>query len=155
MTLHDALVVVHVVAGGAGLVLAWPTLYARKRRGMHTVLGRIFAGAAAGVCGTTFVLFAMNPGELFGLGILGLLTAVWTGGGVWLARTKPRVPGGWMRWHLQLMGSAVIAFVTAFLVQMTDGSLVAWIGPTIVGSPLIGRRSAQLAAPRRRTAPAG
>ena len=150
MTLHATLIALHVLAGGLGLVVAWPALFAPKRRGWHTVLGRVFAGCAAVVCGTTFVLFALDPRELIGLFVLGVLTAAWVGGGVWLARRRPRVPGGWFRWHLQCMGSAVIAFVTAFLVQALDGHLVAWLAPTVVGSPLIARRVARIGRPRAR-----
>lgn len=152
MSLAGLFVLLHVFAGGAGLLLAVPVLFAPKRRGLHTVLGRAFAACAAVVCATTFVLVAADPTGLAGLGVLGVLTGLWAGGGVWFARAKPRVPGGWYRWHLQLMCSAVIAFVTAFLVQVTDGSLVAWLAPTLVGSPLIARRASRATAPTRPSA---
>lgn len=154
MTLSEFVVLLHVIAGGGGLLLAAPVLVAPKRRGLHTLLGRAFAGCVAVICATTFVLVAADPAGLAGLGVLGVLTGLWAGGGVWFARAKPRVPGGWYRWHLQLMCSAVIAFVTAFLVQVTDGSLVAWVAPTLVGSPLIARRAARATAPARPAAAA-
>ncbi|RSM40102.1 hypothetical protein DMB66_57550, partial [Actinoplanes sp. ATCC 53533] len=75
-----------------------------------------------------------------GLAVLGVLTAVWVAGGVWLARRRPVLrgdPHAWRLWHLNLMGSSVISFVTAFGVQLTRGSLVAWIAPTVVGSLII------------------
>jgi hypothetical protein len=140
--LHTALLIVHIAAGAVGLVLAWPVLFARKRRGPHTVMGRAYAAAAAALCLTAFGLWAYDPLDLLGLGILALLTAVWAGGGVWFARARPRIRGGWRTWHLNFMCSSVIAFVTAFVVQLTDGHLLAWILPTIVGSPLISRRTA-------------
>jgi len=140
---NGLLIAVHVAAGTIGLVLAWPVLFVPKRRGVHTLVGRVYAVAMVALCLTTFALFAMNPAELIGLGILGVLTFGWVTGGVWMARRKPRLRyGNWYVWHLNLMSSSVIAAVTAFSVQMTDGHLAAWLLPTIIGSPLISYRSA-------------
>jgi hypothetical protein len=142
MAFHTVLLVLHIAAGATGLLLAWPTLFAPKRRGgLHVLAGRVYAGSAAVLCLTAFGLWAYDPLGLLGLGVLGILTAAWAGGGVWLARARPRIRGGWRTWHLNLMGSSVIAFVTAFVVQVFDGHLAAWLVPTIVGSPLIGYRS--------------
>ena len=142
-SLHTLLIVVHVAAGTVGLFLAWPALFAPKRRGVHTLIGRIYAVAMVALCLSTFGLFAMAPDELIGLGILGLLTFGWVTGGVWMARRKPRLRfGDWYVWHLNLMSSSVIAAVTAFAVQMTDGHLAAWLLPTLIGSPLIAYRTA-------------
>lgn len=140
-TTRSVLLVLHIAAGGVGLLVAWPTLFAPKRRGVHTMLGRIYAASAAVLCLTAFGLWAYDPLGLVGLGILGILTAVWAGGGVWFARARPKISGGWRTWHLNFMGSSVIAFVTAFVVQLFDGHLAAWLLPTIVGSPLIGYRT--------------
>jgi hypothetical protein len=138
--LHPALIGVHATAGGVGLLLAGPVMLAPKRRGRHPVLGRVYAISAGVLCLTAFGLVAYDPARLAGLAVLGTLTAVWVGGGVWLARRRPVLRGGphaWRIWHLNLMGSSVISFVTAFLVQITQGSLVAWIAPTVVGTLII------------------
>ncbi|MGH9174959.1 MAG: DUF2306 domain-containing protein [Vicinamibacterales bacterium] len=141
--LRSAVLVTHIIAGAFGLILAWPALIAPKRRGAHTRVGRVYAIAIVVLCLTTFVLFAFDPVELIGLGVLGVLTFGWVTAGVWLARNKPRPRrGDWLTWHLNLMSSSVIAVVTAFAVQMLDGHLIAWLGPTIVGSPLISYRTA-------------
>jgi hypothetical protein len=141
--MHTLLVVLHVTAGTTGLLLAWPTLLAPKRRGVHPVLGRIYAVATVVLCGTAFALVAYDPAELVGLAVLGVLTLGWVAGGVWFARTKPRLRGPltWRVWHFNLMGSSVIGFVTAFAVQLTDGHLVAWLAPTVVGSLSIAWRT--------------
>jgi uncharacterized membrane protein len=143
--MRTVLIVVHVAAGTTGLLLAWPVLFAPKRRGLHTVLGRVYAVATLALCVSAFALFAYDPARLVGLAVLGVFTLACAAGGVWLARTKPRLrgPRTWRIWHLNLMGSSVIAFVTAFAVQMTQGHLLAWILPTLIGSPLIARRTAQ------------
>jgi hypothetical protein len=139
---HPALIAVHATAGGLGLLLAVPVILAPKRRGRHPMLGRVYAVSAAVLCLTAFGLVAYDPGRLVGLAVLGTLTAVWVGGGVWLARRRPVLGGSpyaWRVWHLNLMGSSVISFVTAFLVQMTRGSLIAWVAPTVVGTVIIAR----------------
>ncbi len=134
----------HVAAGGFGLAIAAPVLFAAKRRGLHTRLGRVFGVTAATVSITSLALVAWDPKQLWPFVILALFTVTTAGAGIWLARAKPRLPRStWYVLHLNLMSSAVIGFVTAFLVQMLDGSLVAWLGPTLVGSPLIAIRSAK------------
>ena len=132
---HTSVIAVHATAGGLGLLLAGPVVLAPKRRGRHPILGRVYAVCAGLLCLTAFVLVAYDPVRLVGLAVLGALTAAWVAGGVWLARRRP-FPS-WRIWHLNLMGSSVISFVTAFLVQMTDGNLIAWTAPTVVGTAVI------------------
>ena len=151
--MHTVLVLIHAASGTAGLLLALPILLAPKRRGRHTLLGRIYAVAAVGLSLSALGLFALDPARLWGLAILGVLTLGWLLGGLWFARRRPRGMGGrgWRIWHLNLMSSTVIAFVTGFAVQMTDGNLVAWLAPTVLGSLLIARTTARevARAPRR------
>ncbi|SCL19484.1 hypothetical protein GA0070624_1768 [Micromonospora rhizosphaerae] len=157
--MHTVLVLIHAVSGTIGLLLALPVLLAPKRRGRHTLLGRVYAGAAVGLSLSAFGLFAFDPARLWGLALLGALTLGWLVGGLWFARRRPRGLGGrgWRIWHLNLMGSTVIAFVTGFAVQMTDGNPVAWLAPTVIGSVLIARRTARevTRGPRRVVVEAG
>ncbi|HUG84683.1 MAG TPA: hypothetical protein VMM13_08960 [Euzebya sp.] len=139
---------VHVAAGFVGLVAAVPATRAAKRRGLHTRAGRVFAVCGLVVAASALLLVIPRPTELIGLAVLGVLTGVWSAAGWWMAARKPRVPGGWRLWHIQMMGSAVIAFTTAFAVTMTDGHLVAWVLPTILGSVVIARATARHTRPR-------
>lgn len=143
MSLSAFLTWLHAVSGGLGLLLAGPVLVAPKRRGPHVLLGRVYAVAAAAMCLSAFGLFAYDPARLAGLAVLGVLTTVWVGTGVWLARRRPRLgsPGRWRILHLNCMGSSVIAFVTGFAVQTTDGHLLAWVLPTVTGTALISWRT--------------
>lgn len=152
----DAVLVAHVAAGATGLVLAWPVLLVRKRPGAHTVLGRIYTAALTVMCLTALVLAAADPAELMGLAVIAVLTLAAALVGVWLAHAKPRLGRrGWYVWHLNLMCGSIISFVTAFAVQSSGGHPLAWILPTLVGSPLIARRTAQvLGRGRRATAAA-
>lgn len=157
--MREALIAIHVAAGATGLLLAGPVLFMPKRRGWHTWLGRVYALAALLLCLTAFGLVAREPVRLAGLGVLGVLTLLWAAAGVYVARHKPRLgrPGAWRVWHLNLMGSSVIAFVTAFAVQMADGYWLSWVLPTVIGSPLIAWRTRREteAMPRRIAVPVG
>ncbi|HEX5542716.1 MAG TPA: hypothetical protein VFX60_14340 [Micromonospora sp.] len=162
MSVSTTLIAVHAAAGTAGLLLAGPVLFApkggarhsasaprggalnrMKNGGLHVLLGRAYALAAAVLCLSAFGLVAYDPVRLMGLAVLGVLTAGWVGAGVWLARRRPRLgaPGQWRIWHLNCMSSSVISFVTAFAVQVADGHLIAWLAPTLIGSPLIAWRT--------------
>ena len=146
--LDGALLGAHVAAGVVGLVLALPVLLARKGGPLHVVLGRVYVGAAVVLSVTALGLVVLDPG-LVGLGVVAVLTLGWALGGLFVARRRPQLRGGWLVWHLNLMGSSVIAFVTGFAVQTADGHVLAWILPTIVGSPIIARRSAAGGSSRR------
>lgn len=141
----SAVLALHVAAGAVGLVVAWPALLAPKRRGWHPRFGRVYAGALLVMGVTALVLASADPARLAGLAVIAVLTLAAGAAGVWFARRKPRIGrGGWMIWHLNLMCSSVIAFVTAFAVTMADGHWLAWVVPTLVGSPLISRTTARV-----------
>jgi hypothetical protein len=91
------------------------------------------------MCLTALALVLYRPSVLWPLGIIAVLVLCLAVSGLWLAFRRPR---GWFVWHLNLMSSSVIAFITAFAVQMTDiRNPLAWIMPTLVGSPLIAYRT--------------
>ena len=145
------LIAAHVAAGTIGLLLAGPVLLAPKRRGWHTRLGRGFLACVAVVCASAVALFAREPGRLWVFLLIALLTGVAAGGGLMLALRRPP---GWLLWHLRLMASSVISFVTAFLFQATDANIVAVLLPSVLGSPLIAYQAKRVqswkAAPRTR-----
>jgi hypothetical protein len=105
---------------------------------MHSALGRIYAGAALAMCASAVVLWSLDPVRLAGLGVLAAGTGAATTSGVLLAWRRPR---GWYVRHLRLMGGSAIAFATGFAVQVSDGHLLAWIAPTLLGVPLVERRA--------------
>lgn len=125
----------HVTAGAAGLVLGPIAMQAAKRRGRHTRAGVAYQWATAGLAGTAVVLAAADPAALWWLGLIGVLTESAAFGGWWLARRRPR---GWRVRHINLMCGSYVSFVTAFLVVNWDSPL-AWIVPTVVATPLIAR----------------
>jgi peptidoglycan/LPS O-acetylase OafA/YrhL len=145
--LHTVALVAHIAAGATGLLLAAPILLAPKRRGRHTRLGRAYAVATAVLCASAFVLAVYDPAALWPFIIIGCATAASAGSGVWMARRRP--VRDWYIWHFNLMGSSVIAFVTAFAMQMTGNALWAIITPTLIGAPLIAYRTAVTTTARR------
>ncbi|MFC1411866.1 hypothetical protein ACEZCY_21665 [Streptacidiphilus sp. N1-12] len=134
--MHTWVLVVHVVAGSSGLLLGPVAMLARKGPGLHPRVGRAYQGATAALCLSAFGLVAYKP-ALWWLGVIG--TATWGAalGGWWVRR---RGFDGWLAWHIGLMCGSYVSFVTAFLVvNLGFGSVLAWILPTLVGTPLIGR----------------
>lgn len=149
MSLHAVYLVLQVAGGAAGLLLAGPVLLAPKRRGRHTALGRVYLVALAAMTVTAVALAAADPARLAALAVIAVLTLAAALAGVWLVRSRPRLPGrGWLGWHLTLMCGSVISFVTAFAVVTTGGAWWSWALPSLVGSPLIARRTARLTSRR-------
>jgi hypothetical protein len=72
--------------------------------------------------------------------LIGTGTLACAAGGLWFALRRPR---GWTAPHLSPMSSSAILFVTAFALQMTQFNPLAWILPTVIGTPLIARRTAR------------
>lgn len=137
--MYSTLLIMHIAAAIIGLTLAAPILLAPKRRGVHTLLGKVYGGALLTMCLTALALVAYQPSVLWPLAIIAVFVLCLAIPGLWLALRRPR---GWFIWHLNLMSSSVIAFITALAVQMTEmDNPFAWIMPTIVGSPLIAHRT--------------
>ena len=131
--MHATFLVLHVVAGSAGLLIAPFGLAAPKRRGRHTRLGYLYLAAVTGVATTSVGLAALHWSRLWWLAPIGIATEAAALGGLALRLRRPR---GWLPWHVSLMCGSYISLVTALFVVNLGGP-VAWLGPTVVGSPLI------------------
>ncbi|GAA1754695.1 hypothetical protein [Streptomonospora arabica] len=136
--MHTFLLALHISAGIIGLAASLTALLVRKRRGAHTIAGRVFGATVVVVALSTYALLPSAP-EQWWLGIIATATLAAAAIGVYLAWRKP-VPQ-WYRIHLVLMMSTVIAYVTPVAVQFSDGHALAWLLPTLVGSPLIAYRA--------------
>lgn len=131
--MHTPVLVLHVVSGSAGILLAPFVLSAPKRRGRHTRLGYAYQLAVAGVAVTAVALAAFHWSRLWWLAVIGVLTEAAALGGL---AVRLRRPPGWLPWHVSLMCGSTISLVTALFVVNLGGP-VAWVLPTAVGSPLI------------------
>lgn len=139
--LHSALLVVHVAAGTVGLLLG-PVVMAVPKRHRHALLGRGYQVVIAVLTISALGLTALDPGALWGLGVIAVATQAAALAG-WFVRLRARP--GWLAPHIRLMCGSYLSFVTAFLV-LTWGHPLAWILPTAIGSPLIARTTARAVA---------
>lgn len=131
--LRSVVLAVHVVAGVAGLALGPLAMSAAKGPGRHTRAGTAYQGAVAVVAITALGLAALAWARLWPLALIAVLTEAAALAGWWLARRRV---AGWLPWHVRLMCGSYVSLVTALLV-VNWGSPLAWVAPTLVGSPLI------------------
>lgn len=143
----DAVLVLHVAGGCAGLALGLVALALPKRPGGHPRVGLAYQAAVAVTCVTALVLAGANPSVWW---LAPVAAATWAAAlRGWVVRRAARP--GWVPRHLRLMGGSYIALVTAFLVVNTGG-LWAWVLPTVLGSPLLHLAAARVGRPAQASA---
>lgn len=133
--LHMILLGVHITAGTVGLLLGPVALRAPKQAGWHPRVGLAYQGVVAGMTTTALGLVALAPGRLWGLGLIAAATEAAALAG-W--RVRRRHAPGWLPRHIRLMCGSYLSFVTAALV-VNWASPLAWVLPTLIGTPLINR----------------
>lgn len=128
------LLLFHVAAGVTGLLVGPVAMAARKRRGRwHGFFGRLYQASVGVLSATTVGLVLAAPARLWWLGVIGAATQVAAATGWWVQhRRRP----GWLPRHVRLMCGSYISFVTAALV-VNWSSPLAWVLPTLVGTPAI------------------
>jgi len=136
---HAVVLGAHIAAGSAGLVIGPIAMTASKRRGRHTRAGIAYQVAVAVLAGTAVVLVAFAPGRLWGFVLIAVATECAAIAG-WIVKRR-RKPG-WLPRHIGLMAGSYVSFVTALLV-VNWASPLAWILPTVIGTPLIARTAAR------------
>jgi uncharacterized membrane protein len=135
MSLRDLCLAIHITAGTTGLILGPLAMRAPKRRGPHTRLGETYHWVMLAVCLSAAALASLAWQRIwwflpiaafsYANALLGYLAA------------KRRRPG-WLRRHIRGMGGSYIALTTALLVVNFGQQLpIAWLLPTIIGSPII------------------
>ena len=138
-----ALLAVHITAGVTGLALGPVAMATPKRRGRHTRVGVAYQYATAALCASAVGLAVLKP-ALWWLGLIGVATEAAALAG-W--RVQRRRRPGWLPTHVSLMCGSYVSFVTAFLVVNTGLAYwPAWVLPTVVATPLIGRAARRQAA---------
>lgn len=143
MTLFDQILYFHIAAGGAALVFGPIAMFSRKRRGLHTNAGRIYHGLVLCVCLSSGLLAVLKWALLWWFLPIGLGSYALAFVGYRSAKHPRRE--NWLRWHITGFGGSYIAMTTALLVvnwrYLADESglesPMAWILPTLIGSPII------------------
>jgi hypothetical protein len=134
MFMRTLLLTVHISSGTLGLLTGPLAMLVPKRRGWHQRIGRIYQLSVALICGTAIGLAVLQP-ALWWFGVIAAATWAAALGG-WQVRR--RRPPGWLPWHISLMCGSYISLLTAlFVVNLGVRAVVAWVLPTVVGSPLI------------------
>jgi hypothetical protein len=133
MDAHAVLLATHVTAGCAGLLVGAVALAAPKRRGWHVRFGLAYQVVVAVMTSSAAVLAVTAPQIRWGLLVIAVVTeAAALAGWVGARRRRP----GWLPIHVSLAAGSYVSFVTAALV-VNWSSPLAWIVPTLVGSPAI------------------
>jgi hypothetical protein len=135
MELRALLLIVHISAGCAGLLIGAAALAARERRRWHVRFGLAYQAVVAVMTTTAVALAATAAVTPWGLAVIAVATegAAVTG---WVVARRRRP--GWLPLHISLMAGSYVSFVTAALV-VNWSSPLAWVLPTLIGSPLIAR----------------
>jgi len=143
-----ALLIIHIVSGSLGLLAGPAAMLVPKRRGWHTRLGTTYVTLVAVLCLAAIGLAVLHPADWW----LGLIAAATLAAALAGRELRRRQPPGWLPWHISLMCGSYISLVTAlFVVGLGIGSPVAWILPSLVGSPLIARQAVRMTRQPART----
>jgi hypothetical protein len=124
--------VIHIVAGIAGLLIGPAAIRAAAADRRHTPAGRAYLMAVTVLTATAAVLVAFRPAALWPF----LLLAIGTEAAVIAARRARTLDR-----HLRLVCGSYISLATALLV-VSWGSILAWVLPTVIGTILTERAAA-------------
>lgn len=129
----DVALAFHITVGALALTFGPLALLAARRRGPVNTVATAYHWTVLGVCVSAGALVAADPTRLWWL----LPIAAGSYALALLGFRSARRPGSRARrLHLHGQGGSYIALVTALLV-VSVGSPLAWIAPTLIGSPLI------------------
>jgi hypothetical protein len=142
--LFSALLVFHVLAGMTCVATGVVGALSPKRRGRHPALGQVYFWGLAVVFVTSTAMALLRWSEdayLFVLGTLAFSCALL---GVAARRQHWR---GWTTAHILGMSGSYIVLLTAFYVDNGPRlplwkelpSIAFWIGPTLIGAPIVAR----------------
>jgi hypothetical protein len=139
----DAVLVAHIAAGSAALVLGAIALLSEGPPTYRSCAGAGYVWAVAAVAATAVALVALDEWDLWWILPLAALAIALAVAG-YLAPARRR--GGWIRLYAHGQGGAYIALVTALFVVSVSGAaaVAAWVVPTALGVVLIERRVARI-----------
>ena len=152
--LFSLLLVLHVVAGMTCVVTGAAASLSPKRRGRHPSFGLVYFWALAVVFLTSTVMSFVRWSDDAYLFVLGALAFSCALVGLIARRQRWR---GWTTAHILGMSGSYILLLTAFYVDNGPRlplwkelpQVAFWIGPTLVGGPIVARALARHAHVRR------
>jgi hypothetical protein len=139
---------VHIAAGATGLILGPIAMFSTKwRNRRHINVGTVYHWVFFVLFVSAVALALLNWDEVWWLALVGVFSYSFALMGYLAARRRWRE---WVQWHVAGQGGSYIAMVTALLVvNLGRGSVVPWLLPTLVGSPIIAWVTFEVAAGRR------
>jgi uncharacterized membrane protein YeaQ/YmgE (transglycosylase-associated protein family) len=145
-TVEGIVLGVHVAAGSVGLLLGPYLMLTAKRRGPHTRLGTVYHWVFVALFVSAVGLAIINP-DVWWLAIVGAFSYAFALLGFAAGKRRWR---GWLVHHVAGQGGSYIAMTTALLVvNLGRTTALAWIVPTVVGSPLLVWLTNEIEAGRR------
>ena len=130
--MRSVVLVTHVIAGTAGLLVGPAAMRAAITGGRNTGAGRTYVSAVSVLTATAAALVALRPATLWPF----LLLALGTQAAV-VAASRAARPDR----HVRLLCGSYVSLVTALLV-VSWGSILAWILPAMIGTVLVERAAA-------------
>lgn len=130
---HDVVLVVHVAFGVAGVILG-PVVVWHLVRGHAAGLATAFHLAVIGVCVSAVGLAALDFSALWWLVPIAIGTYAFVLGGFLVTRRRR---GGWMASAVRCYGGAYIALWTAIFVVSGGSSVLTWLLPAAIGTPVL------------------
>jgi hypothetical protein len=147
MSANTAALATHIAAGATGLILGPIAMFSAKRKGRHTRVGDAYFWVFGVLFVTAVILAALNWDDAWWLALVG--AGSWAFALLGYLAAKRRWPG-WLTSHVSGQGGSYIAMTTAVLVvNLGTASPLAWIAPTVIGSPIIAYVNFQIAKGRR------
>ena len=147
MDVWDATLTLHIAAGASGLALGPLAMRAAKRRGRHTRLAAADHTAMGAVCLSAAALALLAWHRLWWFLPIAAFSYANALVGYVAAKRRGR---GWLIAHIGGMGGSYIALTTALLVINLGREVpLAWVLPTLVGTPIIVWVINEVAAGRR------
>lgn len=144
MNLFTILLTIHIAAGSVCLAAGAASAFARKRKGLHTVMGEVYHAFYMLIFLTSVIMAVMHWSEsayLFYIAIFSYSLALF---GYLAKKLRWR---DWLGKHIGGMLGSYIGVITAVLV--VNGHripvlnevpvLLIWLLPTIIGTPIIAR----------------
>tara|TARA_B100000683_G_C12446866_1_gene538484 strand:- start:939 stop:1394 length:456 start_codon:yes stop_codon:yes gene_type:complete len=140
--MFDIFLKIHIAAGVIGLSLGPISMFAPKRKGLHTRIGNIYHWLMFTVCISAVPLSILKWEKNWYLLLIAIFSYSFAFKGYHAAKNKRK---DWLKKHITGMLGSYIAMTTALLVvnaQNIPGlnllpNLLVWFIPTIVGTPLI------------------
>jgi len=133
--LQILLISLHVLAGAAAILFGFGAMSVKKKQGWHTQIGNLYHAAFVVVAVTASALAILNWKSLWWFLPVAIFSYAFALLGFLAAKLKFK---NWLRFHLLGQGGSFIALFTALLaVNFGSISILPWIIPTLIGTPIL------------------